>query len=94
LTRTIGGVDVALDLGAGHVVSDLAEGVTTGPVRSDVREGTYTFVGISLTRTTRLWRGVTGFVSLTVGLRHWLDNHAPAGEANDAQVMLWIGAHF
>lgn len=87
LSHAFGKTSVAVDLGAGTVVSDIAEG--TGSARSDVVSGRYYDVGVSLTRTI----GRRGFLSLSATARHWLDR-PPLGEGDGVTLMLWLGLHF
>ena len=86
ISHAFGKTIVALDLGAGNVVTDIAEG--TASARSDVVSGSYYELGVSLTRTFG-----RGFISLAATARHWLDR-PPLGEGDAVTVMLWIGAHF
>ncbi len=88
LSHAFGKTSVAVDLGAGQVVSDIAEGTIPGRVTTDVVGGRYYELGMSLTRTFG-----RGFLSLSATARHWIDR-PPLGEGDGVTLMLWIGLHF
>jgi hypothetical protein len=55
----------------------------------------YVFLGASATKTKRLSKWMTAWISLTVGRRKWLgDEPLPPGESNDNAGMLSIGTTF
>lgn len=55
----------------------------------------YTFVGVSVSKTKRLSKWMTAWISLTVGRRKWLgDQPLPPGESDDTAGMLSIGTTF
>lgn len=65
--------------------------------RVDTRYGTGTYVdvGLSLRRTKRLSRWMTGWISLGVGIRQWQGTQPPpAGEKNAIGAMLTLGTTF
>jgi len=63
-------------------------------VDSTFAHGGYALVGLSLTRTLRLSKWMTAWISLSVGKRRWLGQQPPPGEADDTAVMLNIGTTF
>lgn len=63
-------------------------------VDSTFAHGGYAFVGLSLTRTLRLSKWMTAWISLSVGKRRWLGQQPPPGEADDTAVMLNLGTTF
>ncbi len=89
LSHAFGNTSIAVDLGAGQVVSDIAEGTIPGRVRTDVVGARYYEATVSLTRKL----GDRGFLSLTATARHWLDR-PPLGEGDGLTLMLWLGLHF
>lgn len=56
--------------------------------------GSYVELGISLGRTFRLSRWMTGWISLGIGRRQWLGDQPPAAESDATEVMLRIGTTF
>lgn len=81
-------------------------GYDLGPLRVDAYasvnyvdtaygRGHYRDLGISIGRTVRLSRWMTGWIALRVGQRKWLvDDKPPAGEQDGTEVMLSIGTTF
>lgn len=63
-------------------------------VDSSYAHGSYALVGISLTKTKRLSRWMTAWLSLSLGYQRWLGEGAPPGEQNGAAGMLTIGTTF
>ncbi|MDB4960144.1 MAG: hypothetical protein JWP01_143 [Myxococcales bacterium] len=49
--------------------------------------------GVSVSRTVRLSRWMTGWISLDVGRQEWIDR-APPGEADSTTLALSIGTTF
>lgn len=75
----------------------LSATAATEHVDTDLGHGTFTDVGLSLSRSARLSRWMTGWVGLSVGYRHWLDQQRqapPAGETDATQLTLSIGTTF
>jgi len=68
---------------------------TLGHVESRYGEGNYSELSVSIVRTVRLSRWMTGWISVTAGRRRWLGKDPPpAGERDATQVMLSIGTTF
>jgi hypothetical protein len=84
------GIRLARDLG----FAKLSGGATVGHVDTQNGSGTYRQVDVSLSRSVRLSRWMTGFISLGVGYRRWVGVQPPAGEWNGFQTMLTIGTTF
>lgn len=56
--------------------------------------GSYVDLGISLGRTFRLSRWMTGWISLGIGRRQWVGDQPPADESDATELMLRIGTTF
>jgi hypothetical protein len=82
ISRDVGG---GLRLGATASVNE---------VDSRFGSGAHVDIGLSLGRTFRLSRWMTGWISLGVGWRRWLGEEPPAGEAGGTEAMLRIGTTF
>ena len=63
-------------------------------VDSRYERGTYRDVRVSVSRTTRLSRWMTAWISLEAGSRHWYGEKPPDGEADGTEAMLSIGTTF
>ncbi len=73
----------------------LEAGASVNGVDSRFGNGRYVDVGISIRRTFRLSRWMTGWISLGAGRRQWLgDGPPPAGESDATEVMLRVGTTF
>ena len=83
-----------------HLDYEIAHGVRVviGGALYDVESiygrGRYTDVGIALVRTWKLSRWTTIWLSLGAGMRTWLGDTPPAGEANAGTIMLRLGGTF
>jgi hypothetical protein len=55
--------------------------------------GSYVDLGVSLSRTVRLSRWMTAWISLSLGRRRW-QGSPPAGEADSTEAMLTVGTTF
>lgn len=84
------GVRFARDLG----FAKLSAGAMIGHVDTQNGSGTYRQIDVSLSRSVRLSRWMTGFISLGLGWRRWVGVQPPPGEANGFQTMLTIGTTF
>jgi len=69
-------------------------GVSVAHVDTRFGSGSYVDLGLSLSRTVRLSRWMTAWISLSFGRRRWLDSSPPAGEADATEAMLTIGTTF
>ena len=81
---------VFIDLGFAR----LGAGVSLENIQTRYTQGTYYDVGISLARTFKLSRWMTGWISLDIGRRRWLGPQPPEGEEHATQIMLNIGTTF
>lgn len=77
------------DFGVARLTATAAYGGTDGWIGG----GRYVDLTIALTRTFKLSRWMTGFISLSLGVRSW-QGTPPPGESNGASAMLSVGTTF
>jgi hypothetical protein len=83
-------VHVSRDFGGFRVTASASQ----SHVDSRYERGSYRDVGISIRRTKRLSRWMTGWISLDLVSRHWLGAEPPPGEHDGTTGMLTIGTTF
>jgi len=81
LSRALGPVRFTADASLNHIDSRYGR-------------GWYRDLSISIGRTKRLSRWMTGWISLSLGHRAWLGEERPDGEQDATQIMLSIGTTF
>ncbi len=84
------GLRISRDVGPVTVTA----GMSVENVQSRYTRGTYREMGIAITKTFKLSRWNTAWISLSVGRRTWYGDQPPPGEQDATQVMLSVGTTF